>query len=108
MAMLITAIVRPEKVYPVLGALSEAGYYGMSRWDVVGRGKEKGITVGEVRYEEMPKSMIYIVTDDEDKNEIIDIILENAQSGESGNAGDGRIFVSPITEAYTISSSSKD
>lgn len=105
---LITAVVRPEKTYPVLGALSEAGFYGMSRWDVVGRGKEKGITVGEVCYEEMPKAMLYIVADDEDKDAIIDIILQNAQSGDNGNAGDGRIFVSPIAEAYTISSSSKD
>lgn len=106
--LLITAIVRPEKTYPVLNALAEAGYYGMSRWDIVGRGKEKGITVGEVNYEEMPKSLIYIVAAEADKDAIIDIIIENAQSGEGGNAGDGRIFVSPITESYTISSSSKD
>lgn len=106
--LLITAVVRPEKTYTVLGALADAGYYGMSRWDVVGRGKEKGITVGDVNYEEMPKSMLYIVADDEDKDAVVDLIIQNAQSGESGNAGDGRIFVSPITEAYTISSSSKD
>lgn len=106
--LLITAIVRPEKTYPVLNALAEAGHYGMSRWDVVGRGKEKGITVGEVNYEEMPKSLIYIVAAEDDKDAIVDIIIENAQSGEGGNAGDGRIFVSPITESYTISSSSKD
>lgn len=106
--LLITAVVRPEKTYPVLSALAEGGYYGMSRWDVVGRGKEKGITVGDVNYEEMPKSMLYIVASEEDKDAIIDLIIQNAQSGESGNAGDGRIFVSPITEAYTISSSSKD
>ncbi len=106
--LLITAVVRPEKTYAVLGALADAGYYGMSRWDVVGRGKEKGITVGDVNYEEMPKSMLYIVADEEDKDAIVDLIIQNAQSGESGNAGDGRIFVSPITEAYTISSSSKD
>ena len=105
---LITAVVRPETTYPILGALAEAGYYGMSRWDVVGRGKQKGITVGEVNYEEMPKNMLYIVADEEDKDPIIDIIIASAQSGESGNAGDGRIFVSPITEAYTISSSTKD
>ncbi|MGN0976208.1 MAG: P-II family nitrogen regulator, partial [Gemmiger sp.] len=37
--LLITAVVRPEKTYSVLGALAEAGFYGMSRWDVVGRGK---------------------------------------------------------------------
>lgn len=106
--LLITAVVRPEKTYPVLNTLADAGYYGMSRWDVVGRGKEKGITVGEVNYEEMPKSMLYLVVDDEDKDAVVDLIIHSAQSGESGNAGDGRIFVSPITESYTISSSEKD
>lgn len=106
--MLITAIVRPEKTYTVLNALAEASFYGMSRWDVVGRGREKGITVGEVSYEEMPKSMIYIAAADEDKDAIVDIIIESAQSGEGGNAGDGRIFISPITESYTISKSAKD
>lgn len=106
--LLVTAVVRPEKSYEVTAALADAGYYGVSRWDVLGRGKQKGITVGDVSYEVMPKSMLYIVCEDEDKDAIIDIIIANAQSGESGNAGDGRIFVSPITEAYTISTSSKD
>ena len=43
-----------------------------------------------------------------DKNEIIDIIMDTAQTGESGNSGDGRIFVLPVEESYTISSQSKD
>ncbi len=41
-------------------------------------------------------------------NEIIDIIMDTAQTGESGNSGDGRIFVLPVEESYTISSQSKD
>ena len=45
---------------------------------------------------------------DEDKNEIIDVIMDSAQTGEEGNSGDGRIFVVPIEEAYTISTRSKD
>lgn len=49
-----------------------------------------------------------IVCDDDDKNEIIDIIMDTAQTGESGNSGDGRIFVLPVEESYTISSQSKD
>ena len=46
--------------------------------------------------------------DDEDKNEIIDVIMDSAQTGEEGNSGDGRIFVVPIEEAYTISTRSND
>ena len=42
------------------------------------------------------------------EDEIIDIIMDTAQTGESGNSGDGRIFVLPVEESYTISSQSKD
>ena len=52
--------------------------------------------------------MLMLVCDDDDKNEIIDIIMDTAQTGESGNSGDGRIFVLPVEESYTISSQSKD
>ena len=44
----------------------------------------------------MSKNMLMIVCDDDDKNEIIDIIMDTAQTGESGNSGDGRIFVLPV------------
>ena len=67
-----------------------------------------GIQVGELVYDEMSKNMLMIVCDDDDKNEIIDIIMDTAQTGESGNSGDGRIFVLPVEESYTISSQSKD
>ncbi|MDD2980753.1 MAG: P-II family nitrogen regulator [Hespellia sp.] len=38
----------------------------------------------------------------------MDIIMDTARTGENGNSGDGRVFVVPIEEAYTISSQSKD
>ena len=52
--------------------------------------------------------MLMVACDDEEKNEIIDIIIDTAQTGETGNSGDGRIFVVPIEESYTISNQSKD
>ena len=67
-----------------------------------GRGKQKGITVGEVHYEEIPKEMLVIVCNDEDKEDIVKIIIRMAKTGE-GNYGDGRIFISPVESAYTIS-----
>lgn len=105
---LVNAIVRPEKVRNVVGALEEAGYLSFSKWSISGRGKQKGIQVGDVYYEEMPKVMIYLVVEDTAKDEVVDIIMENARSGENGNSGDGRIFVNPIAEAYTISAQEKD
>lgn len=104
--VLITAIVRPSKASDVISALSDAGYNAFSKWSVFGRGRQKGIQVGEVFYDEMSKAMLYIAVEDKEKDEVIDIIIENAKCGDGGSAGDGKIFVSPITESYTISEQS--
>lgn len=105
---MIFAIIRPEKVYEVNKVLSDAGFGASTKWSVSGRGKQNGIQVGDIIYDEMSKNVLMVACDDEDKNEIIDIIMDTAKTGESGNSGDGRIFVLPIEEGYTISSSSKD
>jgi nitrogen regulatory protein PII 1 len=34
--------------------------------------------------------------------------LETARTGEKGSFGDGKIFVSPVVEAYTVSSGVKE
>ena len=108
MMKMIYAIVRPEKVYEVNKALVDAGYGASTKWSVAGRGKQHGIQVGEIVYDEMTKNMLMVVCEEEEKNEIIDIIMDTARTGENGNSGDGRVFVVPIEEAYTISLQSKD
>lgn len=105
---MVWSVVRPEKVYEVTQALADAGYNASTKWQVGGRGKQKGIQVGDVYYEEITKCALMVVAEDEDKDEVIDIIMQAAQTGEGGNSGDGKIFVVPIEESYTISSSSKD
>ncbi|MFI3172966.1 MAG: P-II family nitrogen regulator [Eubacteriales bacterium] len=100
---LITAIVRPQKVQAVTEALSDAGYNAYSKWSIFGRGRQKGIKVGEVVYEEMPKAMLYIAVEPKEKDEVIDIIIEAAKCGPNGSRGDGKIFVTDIDECYTIS-----
>ncbi|MCW8801180.1 MAG: hypothetical protein OQK71_09670 [Desulfobacter sp.] len=35
-------------------------------------------------------------------------MLETAKTGEKGAFGDGKIFISPVIESYTISSGKKD
>lgn len=105
---MIFTVVRPEKVYEVNKALADAGFAASTKWNVAGRGKQQGIQVGDIVYDEMNKNMLMVACEDDDKNEIIDIIMDTAQTGESGNSGDGRIFVLPIEESYTISTQSKD
>lgn len=105
---MIFAVVRPEKVYDVTRGLAEAGFNASTKWPVCGRGKQMGIKVGDVCYEEISKNAVMVVSEDEDKNKVIDIMIEFAQTGDNGNSGDGKIFVLPVEESYTISSSSKD
>lgn len=105
---MIWSIIRPKKIYEVTDALAEAGFNASTKWQTGGRGRQKGIQVGDVVYEEITKYALMVVVDDEDKDEVIDIIMQAAQTGEEGNSGDGKIFVLPIEESYTISTSSKD
>ena len=101
--VMIRAIIRPEKVDDTLKALAEAGYPAVTKTEVYGRGKQKGLQVGSVFYDELPKEMLIIVVEDEAQEEVASVIIEAARTG-SGNFGDGRIFVTPIKKAYTISS----
>ncbi|MEA4973032.1 Nitrogen regulatory protein P-II [bioreactor metagenome] len=100
--LMVRAIIRPEKTGYVMTELADAGFPAITKMDVYGRGKQKGIMVGEVHYDEIPKEMLIIFCNDEDKETLVKIILRTAKTGE-GNYGDGRIFVSPVEEAYTIS-----
>ncbi|OOB77805.1 MAG: hypothetical protein ATN34_02070 [Epulopiscium sp. Nele67-Bin002] len=104
---MVMAIIRPDKFFIVKESLAQQGFYASTKWDVAGRGKQKGIQVGNVVYEEMSKTTLFIVCQDDDKNKVIDIIMDAAISGD-GNPGDGKIFVLPVEESYTISDRSKD
>jgi nitrogen regulatory protein PII 1 len=106
--LMIKAIIRPEKTNKVLKALFEAGYIAVTKIPVVGRGKQRGIKIGDVTYDELPKEMLMMVIKDEDKDFAISTILDAAKSSPKGAFGDGKIFVSPVDEAYTISRGTKE
>ena len=102
--LMIKAIIRPEKVGVVLSELCDAGYPAVTKLDVVGRGKQRGVKVGDVYYDELPKEMLMLVVSDEDKDDVVKIIIRSSKTGVKGAFGDGKIFVSKVDEAYTISS----
>lgn len=105
--LLIRAIVRPEKKDEVLANLSTAGFNAATMVDVVGRGKQKGIKIGGMVYDEIPKILILMVIPDEEKDKVVRIILDTARTGKEGTFGDGKIFIGPVDEVYTISRNSK-
>ncbi|AZO94195.1 P-II family nitrogen regulator [Iocasia frigidifontis] len=104
---MIKAIIRPEKVTEVLAELGDAGFPAITKIDVAGRGKQRGVKVGNIHYDELPKELLLIVVEDEVKDDVVKIIIKNARTGEEGTFGDGKIFITDVEEAYTISDGSK-
>lgn len=106
--IMVRAIVRPEKCDEVLAALMDAGFPAVTKMDVYGRGKQRGMRVGDVTYDELPKEMFFTVVPDTDKDIVIKIIMEAARTGSEGAYGDGKIFVSPVDEVYTVSAGARE
>lgn len=105
---MIRAIVRPEKVAGILDELLDAGYPAVTKMDVIGRGKQRGIKVGNIHYDELQKELLLMVVEDENKDEVIKLITKNAKTGEEGRFGDGKIFVTDVEDAYTISTGANE
>lgn len=102
--LMIRSIVRPQKVDAVLAALMDAGFPAVTKISVVGRGKQRGIRIGEITYDEIPKELLITVVKDSDRDFVVKTVMKAARTGEKGAFGDGKIFVSPVEEVYTISS----
>jgi len=96
---MIRAFIRPEKEQEVVLALEGAGFPSLTKMPVFGRGKQKGLQVGPVHYDELPKTLLMMVVEDKDVNKIIGIISDKARTG---FIGDGKIFTSPVDNAYTV------
>jgi len=96
---IIRAIIRPEKEDGVVLALEGAGFPAMTKAHVFGRGKQKGLTVGPVHYDLLPKVLLLLVVRDEEVEKVMSVIADNSKTG---FIGDGKIFVSDIGAAYTI------
>ncbi|MGC2424634.1 MAG: P-II family nitrogen regulator [Nitrospirota bacterium] len=96
---MIRAIVRPEKEDDVVLALEGAGFPAMTKAHVFGRGKQKGLQVGPVHYDLLPKVLLLLVVHDEEVQKVMSVITDNSKTG---FIGDGKIFVSEVEDAYTI------
>ena len=108
MMIMIRSIVRPEKEDAVLAALMDAGFPAVTKYSVAGRGKQRGIKIGDITYDEIPKVMLMSVVNAADKDFVIKTIMETARSKGKGAFGDGKIFISDVAESYTISSGVMD
>jgi len=96
---MIRAIIRPGMESKVIESLEKEGCISLTKMEVFGRGKQKGIHIADIHYDELQKTMLLMVVEDEYKDKVIQTIMESARTGKYG---DGRIFVNPVEEAYTI------
>lgn len=105
----ITAVIRVEKLEETRDALEEKGYPGLMLVRIEGHGKQKGMKQQfrgrEYTIDLIPKVKLEIVAKDEDVKKIVEAIISVAKTGQ---AGDGKIFVSPVSEVYRIRTGETD
>jgi len=99
----ITAIIKPFKLDDVRSALTDIGLQGMSIEEVKGFGRQKGHTElyrgAEYIIDFVPKIKLQVVVAEEKLDEAIETIIKAANTGK---IGDGKIFVSDISQAIRI------
>ncbi len=99
----VEALIRPQKLDEVKAALSDIGVQGMTVSEVRGAGKQKGFTQhyrgAEYTVNLIQKVKLEIVVPDEEAQIVADCIVKAARTGE---IGDGKIFLIPVTEAIRI------
>ncbi len=103
----IEAIIRKSKYSDVKEALHKVGVNFFSYWDATGRGNEKeGHVYRGVTYStsDIQRKYLSIVVNDDYEEATIKAIFE---AGATGEVGDGKIFVSDITECYRIRTGEK-
>lgn len=99
----IIAVIREEMFEPVKLALLAVGCEGMNVSTVKGRGRQSGIKESyrgsSYCIDLIPKTRVELIVNEEDLDRVINIILENARTGD---VGDGKIFVSDVEEVIRI------
>jgi nitrogen regulatory protein P-II 1 len=99
----IEAIIKPYKIDEVKQALADTGIEGMTVSEVKGFGRQKGHTElyrgAEYVIEFLPKVKLEILVRDDKVAQVVDTITT---AGRTGQIGDGKIFVIPVSEVVRI------
>ncbi|MGD0382094.1 MAG: P-II family nitrogen regulator [Thermoguttaceae bacterium] len=99
----VEAIIRHFKAEDVKNALTKNGIIGMTVTEVRGFGRQKGHTEmyrgAEYKVDFVPKIKVEVVVPDEKLQTVLDAIIQSAQTGQ---VGDGKIFISDLTGAVRI------
>lgn len=102
----IRAMIRPWRLSGVIRALNEYGVRGLTTYPVSGAGVQignieryAGGTFDESNQNLVDKTVIEVVVVREQCQEVVDTIVDAAQTGE---IGDGKIFLSPVHDIVRI------
>jgi nitrogen regulatory protein PII len=100
---LITAVIKPFRLDDVRNALAEVGVQGMTVTEVKGFGRQRGHTElyrgAEYVVDFLPKVKLELALTDDLVDQAIEAIIESARTGK---VGDGKIFVTELTQVYRI------
>ena len=103
---MIEAIIRPEKLEAVQQALAECDVYLMTVSDVRGCGRQRGFTEvyrgAEFQVRLLPKLKLEIAVNDAFVEAAIEAIVHAGRSGDTGQVGDGKIFVLNLEDCVRI------
>jgi len=99
----LEAIIRHYKLEDVKAALTEKGIVGMTVGEVRGFGRQRGhkeqYRGAEYTVDFLPKLKLEVVVNDDDVSKAVEAITEAARTG---NVGDGKIFVTPVSDVIRI------
>ncbi len=105
---LVTCIIRPDKLQAVTDALDKKNVVGVTATDVRGFGRQKGQVEhyrgGEYTIRYIPKVRLDLVVPDEDVAKIMTVLSEAAKTGQ---VGDGKVFVTDVSDALRIRTGEK-
>lgn len=109
MAMVsIEAVVRPERIHHVTEALEAAGCQGFYYSNITGEGRQRGVEVFVGRGGAMasrhsvPKTLVRTIITDDMQETVVSAIIEAARTGDKGEIGDGKIFVTPVADVVRV------
>ena len=99
----IEAVIRHHKLDDIKSQLVAQGFHGMTVTEVRGFGRQKGqketYRGAEYKIDFVPKLKIELVVPDDARDKVINTIIKSAQTGQ---IGDGKIFVTPVADAIRI------
>ncbi len=106
---MVVAYVKTSKLDDVKEALKEAGVQGMTASEVQGFGRQRGHTEvyrgAEYTVDLVPKVRLEVLTEDDDVEDVVDVIVKAAATGK---IGDGKVWATPVEAVVRVRTGERD